>query len=66
MHDQPRSQEGKFSSYYNEPRGQAIAIRLPKSLDNWLSEYCQEHDISKSEWLLSVAFNAISENLEAP
>lgn len=64
MHDQPRSKEGKFSSYYNEPRGQAIAIRLPKSLDEWLTDYCEENNISKSEWLLSVAFNAISEQID--
>lgn len=64
MHDQPRSKEGKFESYYNEPRGQAIAIRLPKSLDDWLTQHCQEHGISKSEWLLSVAFNAIQEQID--
>ena len=64
MHDQPRSKEGKFSSCYNEPRGQVIAIRLPKSLDDWLTQHCEENDISKSEWLSSVAFNAIEEQIE--
>jgi hypothetical protein len=69
MHDQPRSKEGKFSSYYQEPRGQAIAIRLPRTLDNWLTQHCQENGISKSEWLVSVAFdaafNAIEEQIDS-
>jgi hypothetical protein len=64
VHDQPRTELGKFSSYYKEPRGQAIAIRLPKSLDDWLVQHCQENGISKAEWLVSVAFDAAFNAIE--
>ncbi|MGJ3250291.1 MAG: hypothetical protein ACFE0J_04025 [Elainellaceae cyanobacterium] len=31
--NQPRTETGKFESTYSERRGQAIALRLPQSLD---------------------------------
>lgn len=31
--NQPRAAGGKFGSPYKEPRGKAIALRLPQSLD---------------------------------
>lgn len=30
---QPRGEKGMFGSAYREPRGEPIALRLPKSLD---------------------------------
>lgn len=36
--DQPRAHNGRFDSHYHEPRGEAIALRLPKSLDTELRQ----------------------------
>lgn len=63
MSDRSRSEKGTFTPE-NEPRGPAIAIRLPQSLDDWLTNHCQELGIKKSDWLLSVAFNAIQEQTD--
>lgn len=35
---QPRSEKGLFGSAYREPRGEPIALRLPKSLDTILRQ----------------------------
>jgi hypothetical protein len=36
MKQQPRAKTGIFASPYNEPRGEAIALRLPRTLDEQL------------------------------
>lgn len=54
---QPRNKEGKFSSAYVEPRGKAIAFRLPLSLDTAVREVAGD---DLNEWVRK----AIAEKLE--
>lgn len=44
MAQQPRLASGKFGSPYKEPRGDAIAMRLPASLDKLVREEADRHE----------------------
>lgn len=42
---------GKIKSGYEEPRGNAIALRLPLSLDEEVRRLAAERGVSAGEWI---------------
>lgn len=62
--DQPRADTGRFASHYEEPRGEAIALRLPKSLDEKLRQVVGWHSKADNPALKAWVEAAILEKLE--
>ena len=46
----PRYQ-GKFTSPNDEPLGKPIGIRLPESLENWISEEAKKQGTNKGNFI---------------
>lgn len=56
---------GKFVSPYKEPRGPAIAVRLPISLYEWVESEVARRGCSKSEVILEALESFQVQNLSA-
>lgn len=61
---QPRSASGRFISHYSERRGQAIALRLPQSLDQTLRQAVGWRSKADNPVLTAWVMAAIQEKLQ--
>jgi hypothetical protein len=61
---QPRATQGRFASPYAERRGEAIALRLPQSLDQSLREIVGWQSKADNSSLKAWVEAAIAEKLE--
>ena len=61
---QPRATQGRFASPYTERRGEAIALRLPQSLDQSLREIVGWESKADNATLKAWVEAAIAEKLE--
>lgn len=61
---QPRATQGRFASPYAERRGEAIALRLPQSLDQSLREIVGWQSKADNATLKDWVEAAIAEKLE--
>jgi hypothetical protein len=61
--DQPRTETGRFESKYEEPRGNAIALRLPQSLDVELRKVVgwnsKEDNAALKAWIEAAIFEKL-------
>lgn len=62
--EQPRAATGRFLSCYPERRGDAIALRLPQSLDRRLREVVGWHSKADNKALTAWVEAAILEKLQ--
>lgn len=62
--DRPRAATGRFVSYYAEKRGDAIALRLPKSLDERLRHAVGWRSKADNKALTTWIEAAIAEKLQ--
>lgn len=61
---QPRTKSGVFASPYTEPRGAAISLRLPKTLDEQLRAHVCWHSVIDNPQLRAFVEAAIQEKLD--
>lgn len=59
--NQPRTEGGKFSSPYGEKRGDAIAIRLPITLDTFARSQAEREGKTVQLWLMELVENKATE-----
>ncbi|MGK7895603.1 MAG: hypothetical protein AB4372_18810 [Xenococcus sp. (in: cyanobacteria)] len=59
----PRNQ-GKFTSPNDEPLGKPIGVRLPASLENWISEEAKKQGTNKGNFIRTVLAEIMSDRTQ--